>query len=143
MFCNTRAPQQDSSVLGSYKHVTGQQGVYQGAQQLQDLIRFYEVWDMQWLAWGDYAEAASKTKAAGIQLIVMVNSAEEAVKAVELGADVVVAQVIFENCPEKVALLCIAFTHSCAFTVWDLMTCMTDLTHCILWSDHSCHHSYL
>ena len=50
---------------------------------------------MQWLSFGDYAKAADKVKQAGIPLIIMVQSVEEAVKAAALGADAVVAQVSF------------------------------------------------
>ena len=62
---------------------------------------------MQWLSFGDYADAAAKVKQAGVPLIIMVQSVEEAVKAAALGADAVVAQVSFLHqllslvCPDR------------------------------------------
>jgi NAD(P)H-dependent flavin oxidoreductase YrpB (nitropropane dioxygenase family) len=60
---------------------------------------------MQWLSFGDYADAAAKVKQAGIPVIIMVQSVEEAVKAAALGADAVVAQVSFASAFEVLSVL--------------------------------------
>ncbi len=48
---------------------------------------------LQWIMFGDYTEPIKKIKDADIPIIVVVESVEEAVKAAELGASAVVAQV--------------------------------------------------
>ncbi len=48
---------------------------------------------LQWITFGDYTEPIRKIKDAGIPIMVMVQSVEEAVKAAELGASAIVAQV--------------------------------------------------
>ncbi len=48
---------------------------------------------VQWLSFGDVAPMAAQVKAAGIKLMIQVQSVEEAVRAVSLGADAIVAQV--------------------------------------------------
>ena len=72
--------------------------------------------ELQWITFGDYAEAMSKIKEAGIPIMVMVQSVEEAVKAAGLGASAIVAQVmqsapcpvipeLLSPCPEHVSTL--------------------------------------
>ena len=53
----------------------------------------FSVMPPQWITFGDYRETVSKIKDAGIPVMVMVQSVEEAVKAAALGASAVVAQV--------------------------------------------------
>ena len=53
---------------------------------------------MQWLAFGDFEQAAARVKHAGIPLVIMIRSVDEARKAAALGADIVVAQVPISNC---------------------------------------------
>ena len=48
---------------------------------------------LQWITFGDYTEPIRKIKDAGIPIMVMVQSVEEAIKAAELGASAIVAQV--------------------------------------------------
>ena len=48
---------------------------------------------VQWTSFGNYSAAASKIKEAGVPLMVMVQSVEEAVRAAAVGAAAIVAQV--------------------------------------------------
>ncbi len=48
---------------------------------------------LQWISFGDYQEAAAKIKKSSIPLMIMVQSVEEALKAGDLDADAIVAQV--------------------------------------------------
>jgi hypothetical protein len=48
---------------------------------------------LQWISFGDYTEMAQRVKAAGIKLIVQVQTTEEALQAAAVGADAIVAQV--------------------------------------------------
>ena len=52
---------------------------------------------VQWLAFGDFEQAAARVKQAGIPLVIMVRSVDEARKAAAVGADIVVAQVPTSN----------------------------------------------
>lgn len=48
---------------------------------------------MQWLSFGDVAPMAERVKAAGIKLMIQVQSVHQAIEAVTMGADAIVAQV--------------------------------------------------
>lgn len=48
---------------------------------------------VQWTSFGNYSAAASKINEAGVPLMVMVQSVEEAVRAAAVGAAAIVAQV--------------------------------------------------
>ena len=64
-----------------------------------DHNHIYYIWSsdqalVQWLAFGDFEQAAARVKHAGIiTLVIMVRSVEEARKAAAAGADIIVAQV--------------------------------------------------
>ena len=59
---------------------------------------------MQWISFGDYTEAVSRVREAGIPVMVMVQSVEEAVKAASLGASAVVAQVDYSHYHQPMSL---------------------------------------
>ena len=59
---------------------------------------------MQWISFGDYTEAVSRIKEAGIPVMVMVQSVEEAVRAASLGASAVVAQVDYSHYHQPMSL---------------------------------------
>lgn len=59
-------------------------------------MRYQSIMPLQWITFGDYREAMSRIRDAGIPIMVMVQSVQEAVEAATLGASAIVAQVI---CP--------------------------------------------